>query len=133
MTFRLHHAVAKEKPTKKAAESVLTSAYQTKPALLQGLTKTYRPKNEGDEVLPAEEQKVQVHMEDELRRTVAALIPYWDLTFQKEIGNAAAKADLKVDGVVIATNVPVNLLLWMRKRLDELVVFAAKLPKLPED
>lgn len=130
--FKLHHALAKEKGIKKTAEGVLTKAHHTKPELVAGITKTYTPAIEGGEQFPSENQKVQVRVEDVLTELSTELVALFDITLAKEVGNTIAKGDIIVGGKTIAKDVPVPYLLWLEKRMEDLVTFASKLPVLSE-
>jgi len=132
--FRLHHAIAKEKGIKKDAEAAITKAHHhaTKPELVTGITKTYKPKIEGGEQFPPENQKVQARVEDVLADVATELTKLFDITLTKETGNTTARADIVVDGKPIAKDVPVTFLLWLEKRMEDMNTFVSKLPVLSE-
>lgn len=57
-------------------------------------------------------------VDEKLAFVIPAIVNYFDSLYQKELGNQTAKADLIVDGVVIAKDVPATFLLGMEKRLQ---------------
>ena len=71
---RLNQIIAVEKGVKSRSFQELTDAHQAlqKPALLAGIARTYRPKDEEGEQLPPESTKVQVKAEEIIRQTCPA-------------------------------------------------------------
>ena len=132
--MKLNQIVAVEKGVKARAEKDLTEAHHglKKGDLVNGLSRVYRPKNEDGEQLPAEHKKVQVNVEDAIRRTGDILAELFDVTATKDYGNCRAVADVEVDGVVLVKDAPVPYLLWMEKRLVLLHEFVKELPRLSE-
>ena len=55
----------------------------------------------------------------------------WDLKYQKEIANQAAAADIVIDDVIIAKDVPVSFLLTMEEEMKELIKLYKTIPTLP--
>jgi hypothetical protein len=53
-----------------------------------------------------------------------------DVVLTQDIGNTIAKADIKVDGKVVLSGVPVTNLLFLEKQVTDLETFIAKLPTL---
>ena len=88
--------------------------------LFVGLTKDYQQKVEGTPMLPGEKKEVVTTVQKRLdwnKNSVRDLIDY-ELT--RDVGNVAAKADVVVDGVTLATGVPVTFLLTLEGRLRAL-------------
>ena len=129
---KLNQIIAVEKGVKSKAERDFTDAHHIvqKTALLSGISRTYQPKDDDGDQLPPESTKVQVHAEDVLDHVAVALTRLFDVTLTKDTANAFAKADLKVDGQVIAVDVPVTYLLFLEKKLVDLRTFVSKLPTL---
>jgi hypothetical protein len=129
---KLNQIIAVEKGIKSRSFQELTEAHHAlqKPALLSGISRTYRPKDEEGEQLPAESTKVQARAEDILRQTSSILVKLFDVTATKDWANCAAKADVTVDGRVILKDVPVSYLLFLEKQLTDLHTFIKKLPVL---
>lgn len=131
-TTKLNQVIAIEKATKSKAHADLTEAHQQllKPALLAGISRTYRPKDEEGERLPPESTRVQLRGEEVLRRTAEVLTQLFDVVATKDVANCEAKADVTVDGKVLLTKVPVTYLLFLEKQLTDLHTFVKKLPVL---
>src|SRR3954467_7386920 len=100
---RLNQIVAVEKGIKGRSFQELTEAHHAlqKPALLSGIARTYRPKDEEGEQLPPEATKVQIKGEEIIRRTADILVELFDVTATKDYTNCKARADVVVDGKVV--------------------------------
>lgn len=129
---KLNQIIAVEKGVKSQSFQDLTEAHQQlqKPALLSGIARTYRPKDEEGEPLPPEATKVQIKGEEVIRRTVATLTRLFDVTATKDWTNCAAKADVVVEGRTLLERVPATYLLFLEKQLVDLFTFVKKLPVL---
>ncbi|MDY7013323.1 MAG: hypothetical protein SVX43_06895, partial [Cyanobacteriota bacterium] len=68
---RLNQIIAIEKGIKSRSVQDLAQFQKAiqKPALLAGISRTYRPKDEEGELLPPESKKVEVKAEESLRKT----------------------------------------------------------------
>ncbi|MBW4492879.1 MAG: hypothetical protein KME26_07290 [Oscillatoria princeps RMCB-10] len=129
---RLNQIIAIEKGIKSRSVQELAAAQQAlqKQALLAGIARTYRPKDEEGEQLPPESNKVQVKAEEVLRQTVEILTKLFDVTATKDWTNCRARADVVVDGQTLLAQVPVSYLLFLEKQLADLQTFIKKLPVL---
>jgi hypothetical protein len=129
---RLNQIVAIEKGVKSQSLRELTDAHQLlqKPALLAGISRTYRPRDEEGEQLPPEATKVQVKTDEVIRRTADILTRLFDVTATKDWANGLAKADVVVDGQTLLAQVPITYLLFLEKQLVDLHTFIKKLPVL---
>lgn len=132
MATKLNQIIAVEKGVKSQAFRDLSDAHQLlqKTALLAGIARTYRPKDEEGEPLPPESNKVQVKAEEIIRRTVEIMTRLFDVTATKDWANTQAKADIVVDGQVLLAQVPATYLLFLEKQLVDLHTFVRKLPVL---
>jgi hypothetical protein len=128
--MKLNQVIAIEKGTKSRALQELTEAHQTlqKPALLAGIARTYRPKDEEGEQFPPESTRVQIKAEDIVRKTTDELTKLFDVVATKDWANCTAKADIIVNGVTLLTQVPATYLLFLEKQLVDLHTFIKKLP-----
>ena len=83
---RLNQIIAIEKGVKSRSFQELTEAHHAlqKPALLSGIARTYRPKDEEGEQLPPESTKVQIKAEDIIRQTVEIMTKLFDVTARKD-------------------------------------------------
>jgi hypothetical protein len=129
---KLNQIIAVEKGTQSRTARSITDAYHLiqKPALLAGISRTYRPKDEEGESLPPESTKVQVKAEGVLRDVATAMTNLFDVVATKDWANRVAKADVVVEGRPILTDVPVSYLLFLEKQLTDLKTFLEKLPTL---
>ncbi|HTK10692.1 MAG TPA: hypothetical protein VL485_26195 [Ktedonobacteraceae bacterium] len=130
--MKLNQVIAIEKGTKSRALQELTEAHQTlqKPALLAGISRTYRPKDEEGETFPPESTRVQIKAEDIIRKTTSELTKLFDVVATKDWANCTAKADVVVDGTTLLSQIPATYLLFLEKQLVDLHTFIKKLPVL---
>ncbi len=129
---RLNQIIAIEKGIKSRSVQELAEAQKAlqKPALLSGISRTYRPKDEEGEQLPPESKKVEVKAEEIIRKTAEVLTKLLDVTATKDWTNCTARADVVVDGQTLLTQAPVSYLLFLEKQLTDLRAFIKKLPVL---
>lgn len=129
---KLNQIIAVEKSVKSRSFQELTEAHHAlqKPALLTGISRTYRPKDEEGEQLPPESTRVQVKAEEIVRRTAQIMGNLFDVTATKDWANTEAKADIVVGERVLLAGVPVSYLLFLEKQLVDLHTFVRKLPTL---
>jgi hypothetical protein len=129
---KLNQIIPLEDTAKKTAELQLTAAYHLiqKDAVFNGISRTYQPDDDEGDKLPQEQTKVQNNVETILEVVANEVGRALDLVFTKEAANTQAKADLVVDGVTIAKDVPVTYLLQLEKQLVHLRSFISKLPLL---
>lgn len=129
---KLNQIIAIEKGIKSKSLSDLTEAHRSlqKPALLSGISRTYRPRDEEGEQLPSESTKVQLKTEEIIRKTTEVLGKLFDVVAAKDWANTKARADVVVDGQVLLAQVPVTYLIFLEKQLVDLRTFVQKLPVL---
>lgn len=127
---KLNQIIAIEKGVKSRSFQELTEAHHVlqKPALIAGISRTYRPKDEEGEQFPPESTKVQVKTEEVIRQTVAILTKLFDVTATKDWTNCTARADVVVDGQTLLKQVPISYLLFLEKQLVDMHTFIKKLP-----
>ncbi len=101
-----------------------------KPALLAGMTRTYRKIDDDDPDLPGDTQRVQLLAERALDEARAALVNLFDVTAQIDYTNQVAVADVVVGETVILRDAPVSFLLFLEKQLVDIATFVKKLPVL---
>lgn len=127
---KLHEVVAVATGKKAEVQKSVTDSYHLlqKAELFDGLRKVYQPIEEGGEQLPSESKNPQA----DLRKVVADAKGRWrelfDVTMAVDAGNQVAKADVEVDGKVLAKDVPVPTLLFLEKQLGDVKAFLEKLP-----
>jgi hypothetical protein len=129
---KLNQIIAVSKGVKSKAQRDLTDAYHRiqKSALLAGISRTYRPKDDEGEQLPPESTRVQVNVEQILRDVRDSLVRLFDVVATQDWANRTAQADVVVDDVVILSDVPVTYLLFLEKQLVDLRTLIGKLPTL---
>lgn len=132
---KLNQILAIERNVKNKREDEFTKLHQdlTKSDLLFGLSRSYQPKTEGDEVFPSENKVVQLKAEEALKHLRSGLAELFDVIAQKDATNCLAKADVMVDGKALLSSVPATHLLYLEKKLVDLITFIKKLPVLPQD
>lgn len=132
MATKLNQIIAVSKGVKASSQRDLTEAYHRiqKTALLAGLTRTYRPKDDEGEQLPAESTKVQFTVEDILDEVKTSLTRLFDVVATQDEANCRAKADVVVDGTALLEQIPVTYLLFLEKQLTDLRTLVSKLPTL---
>ena len=98
--------------------------------LLHGISRTYQPRDDDGEVLPAESKLVQVRVSEGLASVSEALTELFDITLTKDRANQAACADVVIDGEVLVKDAPVSFLLFLEKQLGDMLGFVRALPTL---
>ncbi|HEY1352798.1 MAG TPA: hypothetical protein VGF67_24550 [Ktedonobacteraceae bacterium] len=132
MATKLNQTIAIEKSVKSRALQELTEAHHSlqKAALLAGISRTYRPKDEEGEQFPPEATRVQIKAEEIIGKTTETLTKLFDIVATKDWANCQARADIVVDGQKLLGAVPATFLLFLEKQLTELHTFIKKLPVL---
>jgi hypothetical protein len=97
---------------------------------LSGISRTYLPRADDGDRLPAESTRVQLTVEGVTDRLAADLGRLWDVTATKDWANTEANADVVVDGQVLLAQVPSSFLVWFEKQLAELRGYVSRLPVL---
>lgn len=129
---KLNQILAIEKGVKTRVYAEFTDLHNAtqKPALMNGFTKTYQPRDEDGETYPPESQKVQYEHQTVFDRVATGLTELFDITATKDWANCSAKADVVVDGKVLLHNVPATYLLFLEKQLSDLTAFVQKMAEL---
>jgi len=129
---RQNQIIAIEKGARGEAEGTITRAYHVlqKTVLLNGIARSYTPKDEDGDQLPPESTLVQVSASDEINKVTEKLSRMFDVVATREKTNTVAKASVVVDGDTLISEVPANVLLFLEKQLVDIVTFIRKLPTL---
>jgi hypothetical protein len=98
--------------------------------LFEGLTRTYAKLNENGEDFPPEKKLPQKAIGDILTDLRGLLTGIVDAVATQEYGNTIARADVKVDGKVVLSQVPVTVLLYLDKQLTDMGTFVGNFPVL---
>lgn len=132
--MKLNQVIALVQGRKARAAKAITDAHRCWDlSLLSGLAKTYKPLDEEGEKLPAESKTVSIRAWEVIKKVIEYQCEYFDAVMTQEDANQSAKANIEVDGKVILKDVPVTSLLFLEKRLVDLLVFTKGLPILSID
>lgn len=129
---KLNQIIALTAGKKSQAHKTITDVYQNlqKTGQLDGISRTYKPKDDEGEQFPPEKKLVQVKVRDSIRSVTAALTELFDIVATQDAANCVAKANVVVDGTTIVKDVPVTTLLFLEKQLVDIQTFVEKLPTL---
>jgi hypothetical protein len=129
---KLNQIIALSAGKKAQAHKAITDAYQglQKSAQMEGISRTYKPRDDEGEQLPPEKKLVQLKVKDAIQSVVAALTELFDIVATQDKANCQARADVTVDGVRLLEAVPVTTLLFLEKQLVDIHTFVDKLPAL---
>src|ERR1051326_6618887 len=118
---KLNQIIAVSKGVKSQTLRTLTDGHREvqKQPLLTGISRTYQPKDDEGERLPAESTRVQLTAQGVIRDVKASLSRVFDGVATQDVANCAAKADVVVDGTTVLTAVPVTYLLFLEKQLTD--------------
>lgn len=131
----LHQLLAISEGVKSRVSKAKTEIHKTiqKRDLFGGLSKTYRPKDEGDEkayIYPPENKLVQNTVQEQVTAFTSLLVELFDTITTLDKTNQAAVGNIVINGTVISENVPVSSLLFLEKQLTDIVTFFDSLPTL---
>jgi len=129
---KLSQIIAIRTTAKTRVHAAISELYKKiqKPALFNGFSKEYRPKDEDGEKLPSESQRVQAlsgHVLLELDRCCTELM---QITARQDWTNASAKADVIVEDRKLLEGVPVSYLIFLEKQLTDIHTFIKAMPVL---
>ena len=132
MMSKLNQVIAVEKGVKTDTTNKLTKIYHSLQKLppLQGISRSYRPKDEDGDRLPSESTLVQVRVEEVFRDISDTLTRLFDLTAVKDYTNTTAFADVMVEGETLLEHVPVTYLMFLEKQLTDLKTVLSHVPTL---
>lgn len=131
----IHELLAVEQGLATTAKTLVAETVKKlsgKVSLFTGLIKSHAVFAEADNHLTQATEHVQVQstVDAQLSYLGNELARYWDVTLQKEDANQRANADVVIDGVVIAANVPSIVLLGLEKKLTALLTVYNAIPTL---
>jgi hypothetical protein len=122
-------AVVSGKKTRSEKEYGDLNKVLQKGDLFVGLMRTYRPYvDEAGERLPPEQKFPQMSVTDILSRVRALLAGSMDAVATQETGNQSTIADVVVNGAVVLKDVPVTVLLYLEKQMNDLATFVGNIP-----
>jgi hypothetical protein len=129
---KLNQIIAVVAGKKSDAEKAITELYHKvkKPALFEGITKTYETVETDGEELPPEQKLLQFKASDAITEFREAMVHVFDATLTQDVANTRARADVEVDGTPVLKDVPVTFLLFLEKKLTDIQTFISHLPTL---
>ena len=133
---KLHALLAVEPDKKGVAEKILTETIATfskKMDHFYGQLRHYETQNEEDEMFADEKKEMVTTVKDKVEYTESSLTDLVDLLYQKEDANLSAKADLDVDGLTLAKDIPATVLLNLESRLKVIRQMYMEIPTLSPD
>lgn len=130
--LKLSQVLAVEKSIKNHVNAIISLLHKQtqKESLMNGMIRTYKPRNDDDVTFPPEKTLVQVRFEDALKQVRQELGKLIDITAQKDWANCSAKADVIIGDQTIFSQVPVTHLLFLEVKLNDLYTFVAKMSEL---
>jgi hypothetical protein len=126
-------AIANTKKTKVATALSAVHAVLSRPDLFSGLDRKYQSLDDEGEKLPPESKVIQKTVSEVIAAAKSELTELLDVIATQEFANGDAKADIVVEGVVIAKQVPVSYMLFLEKQVDVIKGVVQKLPVLTQD
>ena len=131
----LHELLAVETTLGETANRITketTKILSTKHTLFSGLVKVHTIFNDEDQhlVQATEHKEVQSTVNEQLEFLNSNITAYWDVIYQKEEANQRANADIVINNVVLASNVPSIVLLGLEKKLISLQAVYNAIPTL---
>lgn len=130
----LHQILAVEKSLDSTAAKTLeeaTSTFKSKPDHFLARHRKFEPDTDDLSLQEPEVHKSMVTTVDQkLDYLDDHLVRFWDAVAQKEATNQTARADIVVDGVTLASDVPATFLLGMESKLKRLRETYLQIPTL---
>ncbi len=129
---KLNQIIAVLKGKKSQSQKDITEVYKKlqKPALFEGISRTYQALDEDGESQPPERKKVQYSAKQAMQEAKSALTDLFNVSATQDFANCEARADVVVDGHTLLENSPVTHLLFLEKQLTDLHTFVSTIPTL---
>ena len=136
MAGKLHELLAVEPDLEGAYQKIIKETIHTftkRTDHFNGFTRILEifAHTEGDPEPPAERKAMDTTVHDKLMYQKDHIIRYMDAVLQKEATNQTAKADLEIDGLMIAKDIPVTFLLALERFLSRIRETYSAIPTLP--
>lgn len=131
---KLNQIIAVVQGKKTRTQQLLTDLHRfwTKDNV-SGITKQYESLTEEGEKLPGESKHIQVNVKQKLKEITEHLADFYNVVATQDAANTFAKSDVVIENNKVLENVPVTVLLFLEKQLEDLKTFVSNLPTLPED
>ena len=129
---KLHQLLAVVAGKKNQTHGVVTGIYHylQQSTLFEGITRTYTPKDEEGDKLPSETKRIQARAQELFRKVAIQWEDLWDCIASVDASNQIAKANIVIDDLVLATDVPITTLLFLEKGLKDVRALIGKMPTL---
>jgi len=123
MAHTVHTVLPKKADREKRFASTLTTVTGNLSADKAGLVKTHQLKDDDNQAMAQAPQvkPVPTSTVNELGLLIASVIPLIDVSASIENTNTLAKADVVVDGDVLLEQIPVTVLMPLKKQLSKLL------------
>ena len=132
--MRLCQVIALVAGKKTRAQKLTTTIHHGwKVDRISGLSRTYQPLKDGDDIFPSESRLVQVKVAEEIPKAQKVLEQFINLVATQETANTNAKADVVVKGKALLEDVPVTVILFLEKQLTDIRTMVLNVPTLPTD
>lgn len=136
-TLKLNQIISIENELKSQTQKELTEVHKTThhKELFNGHARKFEPRDSDPnsptgETLPDENKNITFYITEILSQSAAKWSRAFDVSALREFGNAKAKASVEVDGQTILEEVPVGVLLFLEKKLEDVKKFIEVLPTL---
>ena len=119
---RLHELLAVEKDMENVSRKLMEESKRTlgKENLFSGSLRELKMFDEAESFNNTiEKQELTTTVSENIEYLIEPIAAYWDVVLQKDLTNQKAVADIVVDGVTIALDMPATFLLGMEKKLVE--------------
>ena len=126
-------AIANTKKTKVATALSAINSVLSRADLFSGLDRKYQSLDDEGEKLPPETKIIQKTASEVIAAAKSELTELLDVIATQEFANCDAKADIVVDGVTVARQVPVSYMLFLEKQVDVIKGIVQKIPVLTQD
>ena len=126
-------AIANTKKTKVATALSAINSVLSRADLFSGLDRKYQSLDDEGEKLPPETKIIQKTASEVIVAAKSELTELLDVIATQEFANCDAKADIVVDGVTVARQVPVSYMLFLEKQVDVVKGIVQKIPVLTQD
>lgn len=130
--MKMNQVIAIANGEKGRMQKVISKVYQKlqKPALFQGITRTFKPIDADAEKYPDEGTIVQLTVQQAIEEGIAVMVDAFNIVATQDCGNQIAKADVKVDDKVVIKDVPATHLIFLEKQLKDVETFVDTFPTL---
>lgn len=130
--MKLNQVLVVEKSVKQDTFKKISEIYKKlqKSEYFNGFYKKYTSIDEEGEKFSDENKKVLVNTKEELTKISKTLTELFDISYLKDISNTTTSADIIVDGVKLASNVPPTYILFLEKQLTDIKTMVNAIPTL---